>query len=100
MSHILEYGIEPKKDFKINRFIISFQEQIFSMIEICNRSLVNIIEKLLDPSFLMDWTIPIDENNHGKRSHSFIIFLAKLKAVYSISSGHPRGLLGRSLGLF
>jgi hypothetical protein len=70
------------------------------MIEICNRSLVNIIEKLLDPSFLMDWTIPIDENNHGKRSHSFIIFLAKLKAVYSISSGHPRGLLGRSLGLF
>ena len=58
--------------------------------DIYNRSLVNRIEDLLDPSFLMDWKMLLDENNHGKRGHpfttpdAFITFLAKLRAVYSI----------------
>jgi hypothetical protein len=31
-----------------------------------NRSLVNRIEDLMDPSFLMDWKILLEENNRGK----------------------------------
>ena len=52
--------------------------------DIYNRSLVNRIEELLDPSFLMDWKMLLDENNHGKRGHpfttpnAFITFLAKI----------------------
>ncbi len=58
--------------------------------DIYNRSLVNRIEDLLDPSFLTNWKLLLDENNHGKRGHpftmpnAFITFLAKLRAVYSI----------------
>jgi hypothetical protein len=51
---------------------------------------VNRIEDLMDPSFLMDWKILLEENNHGKRSHpyktpnAFITFLAELHAVHNI----------------
>ena len=61
-----------------------------------NRSLVNRIDDLMDPSFLMDWKILLKENNEDKRGHpyrtpsAFITFLAKLRAMYSI--------LFRSLG--
>jgi hypothetical protein len=53
-----------------------------------NRSLVNRIEDLMDPSFLMDWKTLLEENNRGKRGHSsttgnaFIIFPAKLRVIY------------------
>ena len=62
-----------------------------------NRSLVNRIEDLMDPSFLMDWKVLLQENNEGKRGHpyrtptAFIIFLAKLRAMYNISF---RSLIG------
>ena len=36
-----------------------------------NRSLVNRIEDLMDPSFLMDWRVLLEENNSGKRGHPF-----------------------------
>ncbi len=55
-----------------------------------NRSLVNRIEDLLDPSFLLNWKTLLDENNRGKRGHpfmtpnAFITFLAKLRATYSV----------------
>ena len=55
-----------------------------------NRSLVDRIEDLLDPSFLMDWKLLLADNNMGKRGHpyrtpnAFITFLAKLRAMYSI----------------
>jgi transposase len=55
-----------------------------------NRSLVNRIEDLMDPSFLLNWKVLLEENNRGKRGHpyatpnAFITFLAKLRAVYSI----------------
>ncbi len=51
---------------------------------------MNRIEDLLDPSFLMDWKMLLDENNHGIGDHPcttpnpFITFLAKTRAVYSI----------------
>ena len=54
------------------------------------RSLVDRIEDLLDPSFLMDWKLLLADNNRGKRDHpyrtpnAFITFLAKLRAMYSI----------------
>ena len=55
-----------------------------------NRSLVNRVKDLMDPSFLMDWKVLLKENNEGKRGHpyrtprTFIIFLAKLRGMYSI----------------
>jgi transposase, IS4 family len=55
-----------------------------------NRSLVNRIEDLMDPSFLMNWRNLLADNNRGKRGHpyrtpnAFITFLAKLRAMYSI----------------
>ncbi len=55
-----------------------------------NRSLVNRIEDLMDPSFLMNWKTLLEENNRGKRGHpyrtpnAFITFLAKLRAVYNV----------------
>ncbi len=55
-----------------------------------NRSLVDRIEDLLDPSFLMDWKLLLADNNRGKRGHpyrtpnAFITFLAKLRAVYNV----------------
>ena len=55
-----------------------------------NRSLVNRIEDLMDPSFLMDWKALLKENNDGKRGHpyrtptAFITFLAKLRAMYGV----------------
>ena len=55
-----------------------------------NRSIVNRIEDLMDPSFLMDWKVLLKENNHGKRRHpyktpnAFITFLAKLRAIYNV----------------
>jgi hypothetical protein len=58
--------------------------------DIYNRSLVNRIEDLMDPSFLMDWKTLLEENNRGKRGHpyrtpnAFITFLAKLRTVYNI----------------
>ena len=54
-----------------------------------NRSLVNRIEDLMDPSFLLNWKNLLAENNHGKRGHPYrtpnalITFLAKLMAMYS-----------------
>ena len=56
----------------------------------CNRSLVDRIEDLMDPSFLMNWKMLLADNNRGKRGHTyrtpnaFITFLAKLRAMYSI----------------
>ena len=55
-----------------------------------NRSLVNRIEDLMDPSFLMNWRNLLGDNNRGKRGHpygtpnAFITFLAKLRAVYNV----------------
>jgi len=55
-----------------------------------NRSLVNRIEDILDPSFLMDWNILLKENNHGKRGrpfkipNAFITFLARIRAVFNV----------------
>lgn len=55
-----------------------------------NRSLVNRIEDLMDPSFLMDWKNLLHENNRGKKGHpfktpnAFITFLAKLRALYGV----------------
>ena len=55
-----------------------------------NRSLVDRIEDLMGPSFLMDWRELLKENNHGKRGHpyrtpnAFITFLAKLRAIYNV----------------
>ena len=55
-----------------------------------NRSLVNRIEDLMDPSFLMNWRNLLADNNRGKRGHpyrtpnAFITFLAKLRAVYNV----------------
>ena len=55
-----------------------------------NRSLVNRIEDLMDPSFLMNWRDPIADNNRGKRRHpyktpnAFITFLVKLRALYNV----------------
>jgi len=55
-----------------------------------NRSLVNRIEDLMDPSFLMNWKTLLEENNRRKRGHpfktpnAFITFLEKLRAVYGI----------------
>ena len=36
-----------------------------------NRSLVNRIEDLMDPSFLMNWRDLIADNNRGKRGHPY-----------------------------
>jgi hypothetical protein len=36
-----------------------------------NRSLVNRVEDLMDPSFLMNWKTLLEENNRGKRGHLF-----------------------------
>ncbi len=55
-----------------------------------NRSLVNRIEDLMDPSFFMDWKPLLEENNRGKRGHpyvtpnAFITFPARLRSVYGI----------------
>ena len=55
-----------------------------------NRSLVNRVEDLMDPSFLMNWKTLLEENNRGKRGHpyrtpnAFITFLAELRALYSV----------------
>ncbi|AKA48367.1 transposase [uncultured archaeon] len=55
-----------------------------------NRSLVNRVEDLMDPSFLMNWKNLLQDNNRGKRGHpfktpnAFITFLAKLRALYSV----------------
>jgi hypothetical protein len=55
-----------------------------------NRSLVNRVEDLMDPSFLMNWKTLLEENNRGKRGHlfrtpnAFITFLAKLRALYVV----------------
>ena len=55
-----------------------------------NRSLVNRIEDLLDPSFLMNWKLLLDENNMNKVGHpfttpnAFITFLARLRSMYGI----------------
>ena len=55
-----------------------------------NRSLVNRIEDLMDPSFLMNWRDLVADNNRGKRGHpyktpnAFITFLAKLRALYNV----------------
>ena len=54
------------------------------------RSLVNRIEDILDPSFLMDWNILLKEKNHGKRGrpfkipNAFITFLAGIRAVFNV----------------
>jgi hypothetical protein len=62
------------------------------------RSLVNRIEGLMDPSFLMNCrNLPVD-NNRRKRGHpyktsnAFITFLAKIKAMYSIPFRSPEGI--------
>jgi hypothetical protein len=53
-------------------------------------SLVNRIEDLMEPSFMMDWIVRLKENNEGKRGHpyktpnAFLTFLAKLRAMYSV----------------
>ena len=58
--------------------------------EIYNGPLVNRVEDLLDPSFLMGWKLLLADNNRGKRGHpyrtsnAFITFLAKLRAVYNV----------------
>ena len=58
--------------------------------DIYNRSLVNRIEDLMEPSFLMNWRELIEENNHGMRGHpyktpnAFMTFLAKLRAIYNL----------------
>ena len=54
----------------------------------------------MDPSFLMDWKLLLEENNHGERSHpyrtpnAFITFLAKLHAVYNIPFRSLEGIAG------
>ncbi len=58
-----------------------------------NRSLVDCIADLIDPSSFMDWKTLLYENNRGKRGllfktpNAFITFLAKLRALYSIPFG-------------
>ena len=58
--------------------------------DMSNRSLVNRIEDLIDPSFLMDWKVLLKENNEGRRGYpyrtpsAFITFLTKLREMYSI----------------
>lgn len=53
--------------------------------------LVNRIEDLIDPSFLMDWKALLEENNKGKRGHpfrtpnAFMTFLARLRALYGLA---------------
>ena len=65
-----------------------------------NRFLVNRIEDLMDPSFLLNWKNLLEENNNGKRGHpyripnSFITFLAKLRAMYSIPFRSLEGIAG------
>ena len=55
-----------------------------------NRSPVNRIEDLLDPSFLRNWKTLLEENNKGKRGRPFVTpkafmaFLAKFRAAYGI----------------
>ena len=51
-----------------------------------DRSLVNRVEDLMVPSFLVNWKVLLEENNRGKRGHmfmtpnAFITFLAKQRA--------------------
>lgn len=58
--------------------------------DVYNRSLVNRIEDLMDPSFLMNWRELLKGNNHGKRCHPYktpealITFLAILRALYGV----------------
>ena len=55
-----------------------------------NSSLVDRIEDLFDPSFLIDWKMLLSDNNRGKRRHpyktpnAFITFLVKLRALYNV----------------
>jgi len=55
-----------------------------------NRSLVNRVEDLMDPSFLMNWNVLLEEINRGKHGHpfrapnAFITFFAKLRALYGV----------------
>ena len=55
-----------------------------------NRSLVNRIEDLMVPSFMMDWKVILKGNNEGQRGHryrmpnAFITFLVKLRALYGV----------------
>ena len=55
-----------------------------------NSSLVDRIEDLFDPSFLIDWKMLLSDNNRGKRGHPyrtpnvFITFPAKLRTMYNI----------------
>ena len=64
-----------------------------------NRSLVNRIKNLMDPSFLMDWKALLKENNEGKRGHpyrtltAFITFLAKLRTMYGIPFRSLEGIV-------
>ena len=54
-----------------------------------NRSLVDRLEDLMDPSFLMNWRTLLADNNSGKRGHpyrtpnAFITFLANILAIPS-----------------
>lgn len=63
-----------------------------------NRSLVNRIEDLMDPSFLLDWKALLEENNSGKKGrpfktpNAFITFLAKLRAMYGVPFRSLRGI--------
>ena len=55
-----------------------------------NRSLVNRVKDLMDPSFLLNWRLLLEENSRGKMGYpfripnAFITFLAKLWTVYNV----------------
>jgi hypothetical protein len=65
-----------------------------------NRSLANRTEDLLDPSFLMDWKLILDENNMNKVGHpfttpnAFITFLAKMRSMHCIPFRSLEGMAG------
>jgi hypothetical protein len=54
-----------------------------------NKSLVNRIEDLMNPYFLMNSKSPLEENNRVKRGHpyktsdAFITFLAKYRTMFN-----------------
>ncbi len=56
--------------------------------------MVNRIEDLLYPPFLLDWRLLFDENNHGKMDHpytmpnAFITSLANILDFTAFHSGH------------
>lgn len=55
-----------------------------------NRSLVDRVYDLLNPGFLQHWMVLLEEINRGKKGrpfktpNAFIVFLAKLRAIYGI----------------